>query len=80
MLKRQIKKLYNTHNSLSRIIQQIETDLKCKIEFKGFSVQFQSGDGYVLEYEEHNAPLSDCILIIEKKGALSLNDYMAARI
>ena len=79
-MKNYIKSLYDAHDKLEGIIKKTVLELKPKIEFDDFSIFYQSSDGFVIEYESMNAPLSRCIDIIKSKGFLSYEDYLEERI
>ena len=39
-------------------------------------VIWQSGDGFVVEFEGNNAPLADCISHIAKTGGMTIDEYL----
>jgi hypothetical protein len=74
-MKNYLKQLNSANGKLSAVIQKIERELSDKIEFEDYSIFYQPSDGFVLEYESHNAPLSLCLDVIKEKGILSFEDY-----
>jgi hypothetical protein len=78
-MKNLIDKLNKTHTAYWSAIDNLESYLSDKIDFE-FSIFEQPGDGFVIQYDSHNAPLDSCLRIIKCKGKLSLDDYMDKRI
>lgn len=72
-------KLERAHSKYISIIEGVEADLASKIDFE-FSILYQSADGFVIEHEAHNAPISSCLRIIDKKGRLTEEDYFKVTI
>lgn len=74
------KKIQVTKSKYDSALQEMERYLSDKCDFDDYSIFYQSSDGFVLEWNANNAPLSNCLLIIKEKGILTLEDYMDERI
>jgi len=72
--KEEIKKLDAALLKYESAISVLKQKIKGVVEFE-FSIFYQSSDGFVLEYNTHNAPLDDCLGIIKAKGKLTFDDY-----
>ncbi|WP_421752910.1 hypothetical protein [Croceimicrobium sp.] len=79
---RLLKKLTTAQERYDSAIEQAEAGLKGKIEFDFFIVYQDSDLCWVVVDSENsdNAPLSDCLAIIDEKGKLTLEDYKRKRI
>ena len=71
------KKLIRAHSNYDAAISAIEKELDDKVEFS-FSVFYQEADGFVILHNEEakNAPLSLCMMEIQKHGTLSYERYL----
>ena len=74
-LSKDFKKLREAYSRLESSIGSLEAKLSGKIEANDFSIHYQSSDGFVLEIDGMNAPLSSCLRIVKDKGYLSMDEY-----
>jgi len=77
----------NEIDKLNKLQSKYETEIGkvCdrigrKIDFDDFNILYQHSDGWVIEHNATNSPLGRCMEVINKKGRLSLEDYLDLRI
>ena len=62
-------------NKYQSAIGSVEAEISDKVEFE-FSIFWQPSDGFVMgDNEMGNAPISECIKVINKKGCLTHEDF-----
>jgi hypothetical protein len=75
-MKECLAELMTKKKDLDKDIEILERRLAKKIQFENYSIFYQQGDGFVLGFQEHNAPLYRCLAKIEQTGKLTLEDYL----
>lgn len=75
-VKQTLKKLERARFSYLGVVSQVEHKLSDNIDFD-FSIFWQESDGFVIVHTDSsdNAPLDDCIEIINDKGVLKYADF-----
>lgn len=83
-IKKQFADLEAAHTRMLIMSDNLEKSILPCLDFSdfsddwqqnGISIFYQMEDGFVLEFESNNAPLSACIKKIEKNGKLTFEDY-----
>lgn len=76
-MNRNLKKIITAKKNLDKVIYDVELSLADKIKFE-FTIFDQSSDGIMLldRQTSNNAMLKDCLQVIEKKGILTIKDYL----
>lgn len=88
MFKRKLQKIETAHGALDRAIAEMHKKVLPYVdeELADFFIFYQHGDGYVIAVDleddtaPHNAPLDQCLEVIEEKGRLTVGDYLALSI
>jgi hypothetical protein len=72
-----LRKLIKAKQKYELEIDTLYKKIERYVEFK-FFIMYQPSDGFVIVHydNQHNAPLSRCIAIIEDKAKLSYKDYL----
>ena len=75
-MNRLLKKLKTAQNNYDGVIGSVEREIFDRVEFD-FSIFWQPSDGFVMCDNEmgNNAPISECIKVINKKGCLTYEDF-----
>jgi hypothetical protein len=70
------EKLIFVKSKLDSIIRTLESEIDGKVEFR-FGIEYQPSDGWCLLNQDNAdlSPLKICLLIIEEKGYLTLDDF-----
>jgi hypothetical protein len=76
ILKERLNSLEEAHERESICANRLIKELEKSIDFKPINIFYQPSDGYVIEHDGKNAPLSWCINIIIEEGWLSFDDYI----
>lgn len=77
-MKSVLKSLQKSHDTYTLQLNKATDFIRSKAEFDCF-IFFQPSDGFVIGVDIDNgmnAPLDKCLEIIEKKGILSLEDFL----
>lgn len=78
IMDRKLKKLITAHQKYEGVISQVQEEIKNKIEFDDFFIQYQPSDGFVLVYGGwENRSLATCLSIIKDEGRLTLDEYLS---
>lgn len=74
-MNRLVKKLMTAQSKYDGAIGSVEKEIFDKVEFD-FSIFWQPSDGFVMcDNDIGNAPISECINVINKKGRLTYEDF-----
>jgi len=73
-IKSAFKKLNTAHSKYQSAIGSLEAEISTAFDFD-FSIIYQNSDGFVIEHNSYNAPLSECLGIIIKKGILTEEEF-----
>lgn len=87
-LSKQFEKIDALHTRLDNECERMEKMILPYLDFLedgdegeiDFSIFHQSGDGFVLQLDMMNTPLSRCLSIIKSKGKLTYDDYLGIAI
>lgn len=74
-MNRLVKKLKTAQGKYEGVIGSVEKEIADNVKFD-FSIFWQPSDGFVMcDNEMGNAPIDECIEVINKKGCLTYEDF-----